>query len=294
MAVITNAVDTTSVADRTNTEWIDTVTYWAAAGPTIWKELVFVKDMTGAKSDTYTHNIRARLSAASAHTDSDEFSSNDLTSTDTNTTTAEYGSASFVADRANRLSVEPEDAVAIEANVYACNLKIDTAVHTLATSMTSIGSAATVNTLDNLITVISTWKATAFNVVRPPILVMHLDAFRDLRADLGSNGAALLGSNVGEQLHQAVSSVSMGMLMPFGGVFFLESSHVVAGDTTGWSNFMISVGEQDGALVMPVGMDINTELERVGSRRGTWFTAALEFGAGIRDSSRALRFITRT
>jgi hypothetical protein len=294
MAVITDAVDTTSVADRTNTEWIDVATRYAAQQPFVWMELVTQKSLVGLRTDTYTKNIRTNLVAATAHTDSEEFTALDLASTDTNTATAEYGSASFVADRAERLSVEPEQLVAIESNVRACNLKIDTAVLALSTSMTTIGNAATNNTLSNFITVLTAFKATSFGSMSPPIMVLHLDAMRDLQQDAVTNGAAIFGAGFGDQLANATGGVNVGFLRPFGGVYLLETASVPAGDTTGWSNFIVTVGEQDGGIVMPVGMDINTELERVASRRGTWVTAAQEFGAGLLEAARSLRFVTRT
>lgn len=294
MAAITNAVDTTSVADRTNTEWIDTATRYVASQPFVWVELVTRKDMSAMKTDTYTKNIRTHLVQATAHTDSDEFTALDLASVDTNTTTAEYGSASFVADRAERLSVEDEMRVAVESNVRACLLKIDTLVLALSTSMTTIGNNATNNTLANFVTAVTAFKATSFTTEAPPIMVMHLDAMRDLRADSVTNGAAIFGSSFGEQLADATGGVNTGFLRPFGGIYLLETASIPAGDTTGWSSFIVAVGENDGGIVLPVGMDINVELERVGSRRGTWVTASVEVGAGLLEAARSLRFVTRT
>jgi hypothetical protein len=294
MAVITAASDTTTVADSTNSEWIDAVTRAAAKRPYVWMELVSIVGLADKKTDTYTHVIRDNFVQATAHTDSDEVTAVETTRTDTNTTTAEYASASFVADRAIRLSIHDELAWAVMSNVEACMLKLDNLVLALATSMTGIGSAATPHTVSNFNTAIATWKATAFGAMSTPIMVMHTDAMRDLADDSLTNAAAIYGSVVGEQLHNATNGVNMGTLRQFGGVYLLETTGIPASDTTGWGNFIVSVGEQDGGLVVPVGMDIRTEVERVGSRIGGWVVASMEVGAGIVEAARCLRFTTRT
>lgn len=297
MAAITAATDTTSVADRTNTEWIDRILRFAAQRPKIWLSLVSVKDLTAGKSEVYTHNILANYTQATAHTDSDEVSAVELTSTDTNTTTAEYASASFIADRAKRLSLYNEEGNVALANYDACMLKIDNLVHALATSMSNTsGNNATNNTVSNFNSVVSSFKTTSFSSMSQPMMVMHSDAMRDLSADALSNAAAIYGSVVGAQLHAATvgGGPNIGVVRSFAGMGLIESTGVVAGDTTGWSNFIVSVGDSDGALVVPVLKDIGIEVERVGSRIGDWVVASMDVGAGIVEQARAFCFITRT
>lgn len=297
MAAITAATDTTSVADRTNTEWIDRVLRRAAQRPRIWQALAVVKDLTAGKSEVYTHNIYTGFVEATAHTDSDQVSAVELISADTNTTTAEYASASFLADRAVRLSLYDEAAVIMLANIDACMLKIDNLVHGVASDMTNaIGNNATNNTVSNFNLAYSTWKTTAFSSAMAPVMVMHPDAMRDLSADALANAAAIFGSVVGEQLHAATTSggPNMGIMRSFAGMGLIESAGVEASDTTGWGNFIVSVGDADGALVVPVLKDIGVEAQRVGDRIGGWIVASMDVGCGIVEQAKALRFTTRT
>ena len=73
------------------------------------------------------------------------------------------------------------------------------------------------------------------------------------------------------------------------------SERVPAGDTTGWSNFIVHVGPGENALVANfnsrgVKVEIGPRPDRVGQD----IVASMFFGTGIVEQERAYKFITRT
>lgn len=295
MAAISNATTATSAVHHINSELISRVMAKAVQRPYVWRDVTFAVDLRGSNTATYAHPIFAQLTAAAAHTETDEVSSAEITRTQATISTALYAKATFISDRAQRLSIADEAMVAADRLADACMLQMDTAVLTLAASMSNTqGDNATNNTVVNFNSVISNFRVQIGSSSARPVMVMSAPAIRDLHEDAATNAAAIYGSLVGVQLHEATGGVNQGTRRSFGNIDLVESAGVVAGDTTGKSNFITLVGNQgDSALITPIGKDLTPEIERVGSRVGSWLVYSYEFGAGIVDQNRCRVFITR-
>lgn len=295
MAAISNATTATTATHHINSEIIQTAISHAVREPYVWRVFTFSPNLVGANTAQYAHPIIARLTASAAFTETDEVSSAELTRTQATITTAEYAKATFLGDRAKRLSIGNEEAIAARELVDACMRKIEFDALTLATSMTNTqGGATTINTVVNFNSVIANFRVQIGSSSARPVMVMSAPAVRDLNEDAATNAAAIYGSLIGVQLHQATEGVNQGLRRPFGSIDLVETAGVVAGDTTGKANFITLVGgATDTALMVPIGKDITAEVGRVAERIGAWLVVSHEHGAGIVDQNRCRRFITR-
>jgi hypothetical protein len=246
------------------------------------------------ETEVYKHPIWPRLTAAAAHTETDEVVASEIVPTVPSITTAEFAKATFLGDRAKRLTTGPLEAIALNRVIDALMLKIETDALTLVSSATySQGGNATVNNLQNLNSVVSAFRARAKSSSMKPVMVNSVSAMRDLGEDLSVSGAALLGGLVGAQLHSAVTGPEQGLFREFGNMMIAETDGVVAGDTTGKANFIVHVGEAEPALVVVFGKEITVEIGRIAERIGEYVVGSVEHGAGIVDPNRLYRFITR-
>lgn len=293
MAAIADATDTTSVNDVTLTEMLSRLTRYAVQTPNLWMGVAHVPALL-QNTDTYKHPYWPQLTAAVAHTDTDLADVEEMVPTVPEVTIAEFSRAVVIADRAQRLSTSPLLPIAVNRVIDACMRKIEATVLALASSITSgTGGAATTHTLLNLNQVFTAFAAQAKGSALPPVMINSLSAHRDLGADLASNGAALLGSNIGPQLHAAVTGTNQGIFRDFGGVMMAATDGVVAGDTTGKSNFIAHIGELEAAIVVAFGLAPRTEVVRKGERGAEWVVGMLDFGAAIVNQSRIYRYITK-
>ena len=294
MAAVTNATTSTTVDHHVNPELIERALVYALQRPYVWQAIVHTPDLRNAQTAVDAHPIISQLAAAAATTETDEVASAQLSRTNSTITTAEYAKATFLSDRAARLSTQSEVSIAVDRLMDACMLEIDTAVLTLASSMSnSIGNNATPHTVVNFNTAISTFRVQVGSTTMRPVFVHSASAIRDLHEDAVSNAAAIYGSLVGVQLHDATSGVNQGLRRQFGNIDIIETAGVVAGDTTGKANFIVLVGGPPSALRVPIGKDPMIEPGRVAERIGTWLVASYERGVGIFDQARCLRVITR-
>jgi hypothetical protein len=293
MAAITSATTGTSIADVSQSEIISRLVRMAAQRPYLWRGVAHVPPLL-VGTDTYRHAYWPQLTAAAAHTETDQASVEELTPTKNDVTTAAYTRAVVLGDRAKRLSTQDLLAVGVNRTLDAAYNKIDSAVLTLAASMAnSVGSAATNHTAANLNSVLAGFRSTCKSSELPPVMICSVASMRDLGGDLATNGAALFGSAVGPQLHAAVTGPNQGIFREFAGFFMGETDGVVAGDTTGKSNFIAHIGEMDCAIAVAFGAAPNVELARQGDRKADWVVAEVDFGAGIVNQGRCYRFITR-
>lgn len=157
---------------------------------------------------------------------------------------------------------------------------------------TNQGNNATVNDLAN-------WESAAMahraNLITggPLMAIMNPDAVRDMRQDLIANAAALFGSAWGERAADAVQKPQTGLFTSFDGYAVRETLDTPAGDTTGWTNALVVVGD-DAWAEFVIGQDIEAELERAAQFYGTWMVAGSVTGTGIVKQTQAHRFITQT
>jgi hypothetical protein len=295
MAAISDATTATSAVHHINSELILAVAAKAVQRPYVWRACTHAISLIGANTANYAHPIFAQLSAAAAHTETDEVASAEITRVQATISTAEYAKATFLGDRAQRLSIADEQMMAADRLADACMLKMETDVLTLAASMTNTqGDNATVNNVANFNSVLANFRVQIGASTARPVMVMSSAAIRDLHEDASSNAAAIYGSLIGERLHAATGGVNQGARPGFGSIDIQETAGVVAGDTTGKANFITLVGGQaDSALIVPIGKGLTPEVERVASRIGAWLVFSFEFGAGIVDQNRCRRFITR-
>lgn len=295
MTAVPNATTATSATHHINSEIIERAISFAVQRPYVWQLFTYSPDLRAANTAQYAHPIFAQIAAASAFTETDEVSSTEITRTQATITTAEYAVATFLGDRAKRLSIANEEAVAVDRLVDSINQKIETDALTLASSMTSTqGSNSTINTVVNFNSVISNFRVTIGSSSAMPVMVMSAAAIRDLHEDSATNAAAIYGSLIGVQLHQATEGINQGLRRSFGTIQFVETNGVVAGDTSGKANFITLVGGvTETALMVPIGKDLFFEAGRIAERIGTWLVASIEHGAGIIDQNRCRRFITR-
>lgn len=122
--------------------------------------------------------------------------------------------------------------------------------------------------------------------------VMSRSANRDLRADLVSNAASLFGTSFGEQAREALSSNRPGIFTTFDGYEQYESPDVPAGDTTGFT-CAVGVGGENSGIEYVEWEAPEVELQRDGSRYGTWIITGLTAGVGIVKQSNLYAYIRR-
>lgn len=293
MAAISNATTATTVTHHINSEIIERAISYACQTPHTWQ--LFTYSPFVPNTSQYAHPIIAQIAAAAAHTETDEVSATEITRTQATITTAEYAVAAFLGDRAKRKSLVNEEAIAVNRLVDSIHQKIDDDVFALATSMTNTqGNNATVNTVVNFNSVISNFRVQIGSSSAMPIMVMSASAIRDLHEDSATNAAAIYGSLIGVQLHEATGGVNQGKRRSFGTIEFIESANVATSDTTGKGNFITLLGgATDTGLMVPIGWDLFFEVGRVAERIGSWLVASIEYGAGIVDNNRCREFITR-
>lgn len=293
MAAITGATVGTSVADVTLTEVINRLTRYAVQTPYLWMGFCHVPPLL-VGTDTYKHPYWPQLSAAAAHTETDLANVEEMQPTVPDVSTGEFSRATVVSDRAKRLATADLLAISVNRVIDACMRKIESSALTLAASMSNgQGSAATTHTALNLNSVITAFAAQAKGSKLPPVMINSLSAQRDLGADLATNGAALFGSVIGPQLHAAVTGPQQGLFRDFGGVMMASTDGVVAGDTTGKSNFIAHIGADECAIVVVFGQAPRSEYVRKGDRIADWIVGSVDFGAGTVNQSRCYRFITK-
>jgi hypothetical protein len=293
MAAITNATNQSSIDNVSQGEIISRMIRRAAQTPKLWMGIVHVPQIL-LNSDTYRHTYWPALTAAAAHTETDQASVEEMTPTINNVTTAAFTRAVVVGDRAQRLAVQPLDVVSVDRVLDACYAKIEANVLALSASLsTSVGSAATNHTATNLNAVLSTYRTTCKGSEFAPVMVCSSASMRDLGADLAANGAGLFGSAIGPQLHAAVTGPAQGIFRDFAGFMMAESDGMPAGDTTGKTSMIVQIGEHDCAMVVAFGEAPTVELQRQGERKATWYVGSVDFGAGIVNQGRGIQFVTR-
>lgn len=122
--------------------------------------------------------------------------------------------------------------------------------------------------------------------------VMSRDANRDFRQDLVSNAASLFGTAIGEQARDALADNRSGVFRSFDGYMHYTSPDTPAGDTTGFVN-ALGVGGENSGIHYPEWEMMEVELQRDGSRFGTWIITGNTAGVGIIQQQNLYAYITR-
>jgi hypothetical protein len=290
---ITGVTNTTVVADAILTETIETSIKFAVQAPYLFRDVAYIPPTLRSTKRWSVPNY-ARLAASGAYTESDTVTAQALTPTAVDVDTALYATGAFLSDWAEALAVQPMIPATVQALMDAVDLRLETDVLGLVSSMSnSIGSNAVTNNADNFVLATSTFRAQAKASTRMPLMVLSESAKRDLNADLMSNGGGVYGSLIGVQLHQAVAEAQMGQWVPFGG-YMIASTSAVPTVSSGKGNFIVHMGgANESALGLAFSMDPRINPGRKEEAVGLYLIAAHAHGAGIIDQSRALRFITK-
>lgn len=296
MAAITNATTATSIANTKQSEVINALVRYTVQTPHVWMGVAHVPpELMGTA--VYRHPYWPALTAAAAHTETDFDNVEELVAAkDNDVTTAEFSRAWAVGDRAKRLSLQDLLAVGVNRVINACHLKIEASVLALATSIsTNQGSAATVHTQTNLVSVLSAFMAQGKSSVLPPVMVSSVSANRDLLADLSTSSASIFGSIVGAQMHDALSGMNQGIYKQLGasGVYMAVTDGVATADTTGKGNFIVHVGPEECAIVCAFGKAPSAEYVRRGDLLTDIVVGSVDFGVGLVNQARAYEFVTR-
>jgi hypothetical protein len=293
MTAITNANTAVVFADAILTEQIGRELRFGVQTPFLFQDLVWMPP-TLQNTKRFSDVIYANMTASAAHTESDEVASSANTPTAVDIDTAMYAKGAFMADWGTGLNVHQAVPATMQALMTACYLRFETDVLALATSITANqGSATTVMTIDNFVSVTAAFRAQSKRSPTKPLMVLSESARRDLQADLMAGGQSINASMIGQQLSDAVSSANQGEWAEFGGYRIASTDGMPVGDTTGKSCMLVHMSPEGAALLLVFSRDIYAEAGREPNRVGTWLVASHAHGAGIRDQARAYRFVVR-
>jgi len=282
--------------DLIDSEYIGRRAALAVSTPITYQLLANLIDLSGQPTRTYAHVLRSHGTAASAVTETDEATTANVTSTETTVAATRVVKATFVSAQTAGASVYPAAAAAIDFVVNACKLYIDDAFHALSSSMAnSIGDNATTMDLDNWVTMLATYAGQARNAPGKAF-VCAVDGIRDLQQEILTSAAAILGSDAAaSSLFQGASSASMqGVQFMIGQIPVVVSDEIPAADTTGWGNYLTTIGQENGALGLVVKQGVQVEMTPWPLRQGVYFIGCADVGVGILDDNRCLQVISKT
>lgn len=296
MALIQATLPTTvtTVNDLFYTQYISRVVRDVAREPLVGQNFVNVVDLTdesAVNSYTYSVDIWADITAATAVVDNDAAAESALSTDQVSIVGSRYARRTFVLYNTSR-GIASSVTKAAELMTRACRMRNHTASLALATSLTNTqGGASTVHDLANHDLVMHNFKVQDHDD-GPIVMGLHDDAVRDLRADLISNAAALYGATWGDRAANALQTTSGGGIA-WDGITVYQSSDMPVGDTTGWTNMVVVTGDL-AAIEMPVWQDLQPFMQHDESRFGVWIGCSIICEQGIVKNANARKFITRT
>lgn len=289
-----DATTRTTVDDVYNTEYITRNWRETARDPIIGAGLCKLVDLTleEANSLTYEVPIVAEMTGVAAITGTDAAPEDSLTTTNAQITCALYGLRAFVKDDTRSKVL----AVGAEVQRQILRAHQDYTHRQILGLLTSITATSGANTTDFTLAI---WDAhtqahrAALITPGPLWAVLNQDQSRDLRADLITNAAALLGSAYGEQAAAALKDPTTGLMRAFDGYTIYETNDTPVGDTTGWTG-ALGVGGEDAGIELVMMQDITPELQRDASRYGTWIVGGMIVGWGIVKQTQLRAMVSRT
>lgn len=291
----TDPTTVTTVNDLFYNQYISRLVRDVASEPIIGMEFVNIVDLTGAEVNSYTYSVDTwnELDNASAVADNDAAAEDSLTTDQVSITGARYAIRTFVLDNTSKGIVDVVTK-AVERVTRSVRRSRHAAIMTLMTSLTNTqGSNAIVHDLGNHDLVMHNFRTQLVDE-GPIVMGLNPDAVRDLRADLISNAAALYGATWGDRAAGALQTTgptSQGVA--WDGTTVYQTGDTPAGDTTGWTNFVVIAGP-NAAIEMPVWQQLTPFIQRDESRFGTWIGCSIIAEPGIVKNANARRFITRT
>lgn len=296
MAMIspTDATTRTTVDDIFNTEYITRNWRESARDPMIGAGLCKIVDLTleEANSLVYEVPIVAEMSGVAAISGTDAAPEDSLTTTSAQITCALYGLRGAVKDN-TRSKVMAAGSETQRQILRAHQDYIHRQILGLFTSITATSGAAT-TVFDLGVWDAHTMAHRAALITGGPLwAALNPDQNRDLRADLISNAAALLGSSYGEQAAMALKDPVTGLMRSFDGYMIYETGDTPVGDTTGWTG-ALGVGGEDAGIELVMMQDLTAELQRDASRYLTWIVGGMIVGWGIVKQTQLRALVSRT
>lgn len=289
-----DATTRSTVDDVYNTEYITRNWRETARDPIIGAGLckLVVLPLEEANSLLYEVPIVAEMTGVAAMSGTDAAPEDGLTTTVAQITCAEYGLRSFVKDNTRSRLM----AVGAETQRQILRAHQDYYHRQILALFTSIAATSGTNATDFTLGV---WDAhtqahrAALITGGPLWAALNPDQNRDLRADLVSNAAALLGSAYGEQAAAALKDPVTGLMRSFDGYMIYETGDTPVGDTTGWTG-ALGVGGEDAGIELVMMQDLTAELQRDASRTGTWIVGTAIVGWGIVKQTQLRALVSRT
>lgn len=297
MAAVTNATTITTNTNLIDSEFISKSLNLAVQTPKIYRQIAKPVMLGPGESRVYTHVLRSHLAAAAAVTETDEVGATALADSQIQVTVALVASAVMLSDQAKGSSVlmpNGQTADAIGRAADAVTLYLDDAFHGESANMTNtMGSNAATHDMLNWNTMLATYSAQAKNVDNVAF-VGHPDAARDLGEDIFTSAAAILSNDTAGQLFgQAAGGFRQGLRFMIGNVPVFSTDEIPVADTTGWGNYLTSVGD-DGAVALVSKVGLEATSWREPKRFGDWLIAWTDAAVGVIDQARCLEVITKT
>ncbi len=293
-AQATTPTGTVSLTDLFEAFYINRRVRLAASAALIGQSIVSAIDQTGGDINSYTYQSDELLEMTGAAV----VAENDAAPEDAMETDSvqidgnRVALSTFVADATEKTIISTGDA-AIERVTKAVRRFFHEQILGLFTSFSnSQGSNAVVNDLANWDLVTHNFRVQNHDE-GDLWVVFAQDAWRDLRADLLANAAALFGAAFGDRAANALQTTSIGAGTPWDGYTAYMSENTPVGDTTGWTS-ALGVGGMDAIIELVVWQSIRAEMQRDATRFGTWIVGSMIAQAGIIKQANGRAFITRT
>jgi hypothetical protein len=250
-------------------------------------------DLASRNTKNYSTPIRDEMAKATPYIETDLVTSTPNTRTEVTIGTSKVIKATFLSIEAVELSMWSEFAGAIDELQQANMRAVDDDFLGLADDFTAfVGDNATTMTARNLISVHTAYRAQTKNVMSAPLMYFSTEAMAQLQDDSITNAASIFGSIVGPQLQEASQSVSLGKMSSWNGFDMITTDNLPVGDVTGKSNMVISRGEQQAAIAMPLQHGVRIEQAFRVENQGFWVVGTANFGMGIAQDKGGLTFIT--
>lgn len=296
MALIAPSDATTRVTvdDLYNTEYISRNWRESARDPIFAAGLCKLVDLTleEANSLLYEVPIAAEMTGFAAISGTDAAPEDSLSTTQAQITCTLRGLRSFVKDN-TRSKVMSAGGETQRQILRAGRDSIHREVLALLTSITATAGTNATN-FD-----LGTWDAhtqahrAALITPGPLWAALNPDQNRDLRADLITSAAAVLGSGYGERAAAALKDPVAGLMREFDQYTIYETNDTPVGDTTGWTG-ALGVGGEDAGIELVMLQDLTAELQRDASRYGTWIVGGMIVGIGIVKQTQLRALVSRT
>ncbi len=265
----------------------------AASEALIGQSIVQAIDETASNSYTYQSDVLLEMTGAAVVAENDAAPEDAMESDSIQIDGARVALSTFVADATEKAILAAAPA-AVERVTKAVRRFFHEAILALFTSFTnSQGSNAVNNDLANWDLVTHNFRVQNHSESSDLWVVFAQDAWRDLRADLLANAAALFGTAFGDRAASALQTTTIGAGTPWDGFTAYMSGNTPAGDTTGWTS-ALGVRGLDAIIELVVWQSLRAEMQRDATRFGTWIVVSMIAQPGIAEQANGRAFITRT